>query len=89
MKPTDTLSDAELEQIAASKDSSLAISALVELRKRNERRAFWRGTVTAWIALAVSILSLLVSAGVLKISKEGDGAKAGQKEPSTNAPAKH
>lgn len=72
MKTIDNLTDAELEQIAASKDSSLAIPALLELRKRSDRRAFWGVTVPAWLAVVIAILAILISEGILKFHKDRD-----------------
>lgn len=37
------------------------IAARIELARRKSRRAFWGKDIVAWIALAISTLSLLVS----------------------------
>ncbi len=77
MKTNKKLTDAELEQIAASKDSTLAVPALLELRRRSGRRAFWGVTVPAWVAVVIAVLALLDSSGILKFRKNKDSvAKA-------------
>lgn len=72
MKPSDKLSDLELEQIAAAKDSSLAIPALLELKKRSDRRTFWWVSVPAWLAVVVAVLALFDTTGILKFHVEKD-----------------
>ena len=72
MKAIDTLSDLELEQIAAAKDSSLAIPALLEMRKRNDRRTLWWVGVPAWLAAVIAVLTLLDLTGILKLHMDKD-----------------
>ena len=38
------------------------IAAKLELESRERRRRFWRQDLVAWLALALSIISLVVSA---------------------------
>lgn len=38
------------------------IAAKLELEKRERRRRFWRQDLVAWLALVLSVISLVVSA---------------------------
>ncbi len=58
-----SLSDNDLEIIRSTKvnTSMEAIAARVELDRRERRRTFWLRDIVAWIALVLSILSILIS----------------------------
>ena len=42
-------------------DSDQFTAAKVELERRERNRTFWRKDIVAWLALALSIVSLLLS----------------------------
>jgi hypothetical protein len=54
------LSDEELHRITLTK-TELAATAYVEMLRRERKRLFIKGTLVAWIALLISIISLVYS----------------------------
>jgi hypothetical protein len=58
-----SLSEHDLEIIVSTTrpTSQEAIAARVELARRDRSRTFWRKDIVAWIALALSILSVMLT----------------------------
>jgi predicted nucleic acid-binding Zn ribbon protein len=58
-----SLADNDLEIIVSTKIpmSQEAIAARVELARRERKRTFWRKDIVAWIALALSVVSIVIS----------------------------
>lgn len=58
-----TLKDIDLEIIVSTKvpSSQEAIAAKFELARREKRRTFWLRDIVAWIALALSVVSIVLS----------------------------
>jgi hypothetical protein len=58
-----SLSDYELHQLVNSKVpwTEEHIAAKLELDRRDRNRRFWRQDLVAWLALVLSVVSLIVS----------------------------
>ena len=58
-----TLKDSDLEIIVSSKvpSSQESIAAKFELARRERRRTFWLRDIVSWIALVISIVSIILS----------------------------
>ena len=56
------LSDIELERVLATKISTshAAIAARAEIARRERKRTFWRKDIVAWIALVVTVVSIVI-----------------------------
>lgn len=64
-----SLPEFELHQLVNTKvpTSEEHIAAKLELERRDRNRRFWRQDLVAWLALVLSVVSLVVS-GLTKIS---------------------
>jgi hypothetical protein len=57
MKPS-RLTVQELEEIAHGENNKLADKARRELERRNQRSAFFRGTLVDWLMLLLTLISI-------------------------------
>lgn len=62
-----SLTEVELQKILQSPSNILYPEAIIEIRRRDRRKAFMWGTMPAWIALIISLVSLAISAGYISM----------------------